>query len=133
MPFNPFTWNNGQPIGTQNISSGQTTILNDIKFLGSATGNVQPGFIQFPNGLIAQWGKTGALVSGANPLIFSTLTGMQSFINNLFIVIPVVRSSTVTGVARGVWISTSGFSITGFTLISQDTLNVGCDILAIGN
>jgi hypothetical protein len=132
MPFNAFTWNNGQPQPTQNISSGQATILNDIKFLGYANGNVFPGYIQFPNGLIAQWGNTGVLAAGANVLTFTGI-GMQAFPTNVFIVIPVIRSSTITAVPRVVQISTIGQTTTGFTLISQDALNSGCDILAIGN
>ena len=132
MPFNAFTWNNAQPSPTQNISSGQATILNDIQFLGYAVGNTFPGYIQMPNGLIAQWGNTGVLSSGSNTLTFTGM-GMQSFLNNVFIVIPVIRSSTITAVPRAVWISTAGYSITGFRLISQDMLNSGCDILAIGN
>lgn len=51
------TWNNSEPSPTQNISSGQATILNNFQFLGNSVGNVTPGYYKFPNGLIIQWGS----------------------------------------------------------------------------
>jgi len=81
MPFNPFVWNNTQPSPQQFISTGQTTILNNFQFLGSLTGVSTPGFIQFPNGLIIQWGLILAAVSGGHTLTFPT-----AFPNNLWAV-----------------------------------------------
>jgi tail fiber protein gp53 len=96
MPFNPFVWNNTQPSPQQFISTGQTTILNNFQFLGSLTGVSTPGFIQFPNGLIMQWGElTGILVgngAGTNTVTFPT-----AFPNNCFAAyISEVKSSTTS-------------------------------------
>jgi len=47
-----------QPQPTQNISSGQATILSNFQYLGSTTGNTNPtGYYKLPNGLIVNWGR----------------------------------------------------------------------------
>lgn len=131
MSFNPFTWNNSQPQPTQNISDGQVTLLNNINFLGDASGVAATGWMKFPNGLIIQWGNTGALIAASNSILF-TGVGLKVFPTNLFMVLPVIRSST-TATQRTIQISTVGFNVNGFRIISTDVLNSGCDFLAIGN
>ncbi len=63
----PFTWNNTQPSPSQNISTGQSTILNNFQYLGDAStltgksatgsGNIisKGGYFVFPNGFIVQF------------------------------------------------------------------------------
>lgn len=78
MGFNPFTWNNTQPSASQLISDGQTTILNNVQFLGSTTGRATPGFIQFPNGIIIQWGRQ-SITPVAYPPVAGTFTQIVTF------------------------------------------------------
>lgn len=82
MSFNPYTWNNIEPLPGQFVSAGQGTILNDINFLGSTFGlpisNEGTGFIQFPSGFIVQWTLITSLNSGNNTVDFQDV-GMQYF------------------------------------------------------
>lgn len=133
MSFNPFTWNNSQPQPTQNISNGQVTLLNNINFLGDFSGVNFPGWIQLPNGLQLQWGNTGALALSSKTSIVFTNIGLKAFTTNLFIVIPVIKSDTLTSTQRTIQISNLGFSNLGFTIVSTDALSLGCNFLAIGN
>lgn len=61
-------WNNSQPSPTQNISTGQATILNNFQFLGNTstltgqtatgtpgTATSTGGYFVFPNGMIVQF------------------------------------------------------------------------------
>lgn len=132
MPFNPFTWNTAEPSPTQLISNGQVTILNNFGFLGSTTGVTAFGFLQMPNGLILQWGKTGAYTDGATTLTFAGM-GMQSFPTNCFGVFLQVRSSGTAHLPPNV--SSSGFSNTGFDIFvtTGNGSNAGAYVFAIGN
>ena len=130
------TWNNTQPQPNQFISQGQGTILNDIQFLGNNAGNLLPGFINFPSGLIMQWGVTGTLTKiGTDtviPLVFTVL-GMQAFPNNCFAVFAQPRTNTVSdkfpvGISAATPVTKLGFSIT-----VNNTWPSGCYIFAIGN
>lgn len=58
------TWNNTQPSPTQLVSQGQGTILNNMQFLGSTTGNAANGYYKLPNGLILNWGRISVTTSG---------------------------------------------------------------------
>lgn len=82
MTFNPVTWNSTQPITTQNISTGQSTIKNNFDFFsnasGNGAGNSTKGFFQCPNGLIFQWGMTGGLTVGNSTYIFNGTTAANS-------------------------------------------------------
>ena len=78
MTFNPVTWNNTEPTANHLISNGQGTILNNFNFFTDATGNVFPGFLELPNGLIVQWGKTGLLAIGSGFYDFNSTTGASS-------------------------------------------------------
>lgn len=134
MAFNTYTWNATQPSPSQLISDGQATILNNFSFLNYAGGSAFPGYVMLPNGLIFQWGNTGALTAEfANTILFTNV-GLQAFPNNLLLVLPVIRSSTIEPTTiRTIQVSTNNFTKTQFVLISIDTLNSGCDFLAIGN
>jgi hypothetical protein len=94
MSFNPYTWNDTEPMGSQNISAGQATILENMQFLGSIVGlpgasaipgSLTPstGWIEFPNGFIFQWIYLNALSAGNNTIEFS-VAGGTAFPTNLF-------------------------------------------------
>lgn len=134
MSFNPFTFNGSQPQPTQNISSGQATILNNFEFLADTTGNATNGFIQFPNGIIVQWCTyTTSITGGAAPLSLTfTGIGMQAaFPNNCFIVIPIYRSNSSPNKGAAC-ISNVNLTRTGFDLTS-DSSSQGMYFVAIGN
>lgn len=149
MPFNPFTWNNSQPSASQNISSGQATILNDIQFLGSTSGVAQAGFIQLPNGWIIQWGITPQINgSGSNPttINFTACTDstgiifMQAFPTACFGVWLQPRTNNISN--KGFLMidpsspdATYGISKTQFKVWQSGTsaYSNGAYILAIGN
>lgn len=136
MPFNPFVWNNTQPSPQQFISTGQTTILNNFQFLGSLNGVNVPGWIQFPNGLIMQWGLTGALTAAGNdtavPLLFTGM-GMQAFTNNCFTV--QLTMITASPSSKGVFSVDSNTVPTknGFTIRISNSYPSGMYVYAIGN
>lgn len=138
MGFNPVTWNTSEPSPTQTISNGQTTILNNFSFLQNANGNVMPGFVQFPSGLIMQWGRATSYSDGSNPFTFagassSTALGMKAFPNNCFCVFFTVIDNVTTKTPGNVRDGT--LTKTGFTMdvtLGQGTIK-GMYVFAIGN
>ena len=135
MTFNPVTWNTTQPSPTQNISSGQGTILNNFSFLQNTSGNALPGFLQLPSGLLLQWGTTGSLTSTSSgtAILFSSM-GLQSFPTNCFGVWLQPISSTVPG-KFPVCIGPGTLTASGFTYYLQagSSYSAGNYIFAIGN
>jgi len=136
MPFNPFVWNNVDPQATQNISTGQTTLLNNINFLGfpSPAALTANGFIQFPNGLIIQWGKNvpvGGIVDTVAVTFSGTFPGCSAFTNNCFGVwLSPIKTSIVP---HAFVLSAASVSTTGFTISTDTTWNQGYYMLALGN
>ena len=96
MPFNTFTWNNLQPSPSQLISNGQSTLLNNIQFLGYNVGNAIPGYVQLPHGLILQWGELTGIAQGNNAGT-NTVTFPTAFPNNCFVdFLSEVKNSTTS-------------------------------------
>lgn len=118
-----------QPQPTQNISSGQATILNNFAFLANTAGNSTTGYYKFPNGLIMQWGSILNVTSGNQSQNFPT-----TFPNNCFNV-QLTASNDSSGTK---WISLNQMGVGGaFTkiLFNYRVSTAGQDLywFAIGN
>lgn len=127
-------WNNSQPSPTQNISTGQTTLLNNMQFLGNtstltgqtATGSPGSctstgGYFTFPNGMIVQFFTitNGGNVANGNTfsflIPFTQVNSIQVFLQ------PVAHSAAAHDV---IYVDSSGGSpvtINNFTVITSTT------------
>jgi len=111
-----------QPQPTQNISSGQATILSNFAYLASVTGNSANGYYKMPNGLILNWGSANVANSAAG----TTVSFNQAYTTAVYSIITQIQHNTSTGdggTARTSYVvpgtvSTSSFKI---KLVSTST------------
>jgi hypothetical protein len=115
--------------GSQQVAAGTQTnhAVNLGQFASLAASN---GYMKLPNGLIVQWGGTGASVVGG-----STITFPIAFPNNVF---AVTLGATTVGSANFPSISASTLTKTGFPysvwgLSGTTVAGLGSTYIAIGN
>lgn len=105
------TFDSSQPQPTQNISSGQATILNNFAFLASTTGRTTNGYYDLPNGVTIQWGITGTTINAG---LSAELPFNKAFSAAAYNVIITEIKNSTTATNRVVLSTTSDFTTTGF-------------------
>ncbi len=93
------------------------------------------GSITLAGGTVMKWGVS-SVISGSSPqtLAITFSDDTAAFANNLFSVqLTPSRASSSPGSTFGFWVSTTGFSTTGFTIVNNSGHSYAFRWLAIGN
>ena len=90
------------------------------------------GYTFLAGGLILQWGTISA--TSSNPTVTFTSAGNIAFPNAIFNVqVTRQHSPSSPGSTFGYWVSTSGLSQTGFTIVNNDGHTWSYNWMALGN
>lgn len=127
----------GQQVFYQFINGTPTTLnipltRNFLPTVGSNGSFPSNGYTFLPGGFILQWGSIPATSSSSIPIVFST-SGNINFTTGIYsIQVTRIHSASSPG-SNSMWVSSSGLTNNGFTIINDDGHSWAYNWIAIGN